>query len=427
MALSRGLRLHQYVDDWLIRSQSQEEAQVNTQAVVDLTQSLGWIINQEKSELFSFVGYEYNLDLALVKPTQERWLKLQDLILYLKSKYVLTARCLMLLIGLLASTEKMVPEGRLHMRPFQFHLKEDWRYPQSLDSLLPWKETISAHLDWWQNPSNVMRGADLHPKDHRIQLFTDPSNEGWGAHLDQNSTKGLWSDWEKRLHINILELKAVSLALRSFKDQCQNQTVLVATDNSTVVAYINKQGGTHSAEMCAPVEDHDMVSPLSHNIKSQTHSRVSECDGRPPDQVEPSAVNRMVTASAGVQTDLPKVVHSSCRLICHSSEPQTSTVCVSSPKCLGHRCSELKLDGSHCLCLPSDGSPSQGDPKSQAVQLPDHRNSPRLARDALVLGPCAALNRDPTTTSSVNNSSQTVPTIMCSTAIHSISTSTPGV
>ena len=34
MALSRGL--HQYLDDWLIRSQSQEEALVNTQAVVDL-------------------------------------------------------------------------------------------------------------------------------------------------------------------------------------------------------------------------------------------------------------------------------------------------------------------------------------------------------------------------------------------------------
>ena len=33
MALSRGLRLHQYLNDWLIRSQSQEEAQVNTQAV----------------------------------------------------------------------------------------------------------------------------------------------------------------------------------------------------------------------------------------------------------------------------------------------------------------------------------------------------------------------------------------------------------
>ena len=159
--------------------------------------------------------------------------------------------CKMSLIGLLALTEKMVPEGRLHMRPFQFHLKEHWRYPQSLDSLLPWTEAISAHLDWWQYPTNVMRGADLHPKDHSIQLFTDASNEGWGAHLNQSSTKCLWSDREKRLHINVLELKAVSLALRSFKDQCQNQTVPVATDNSTVVAYINKQGGTHSAEMCA--------------------------------------------------------------------------------------------------------------------------------------------------------------------------------
>ena len=63
MALSRALRLYQYLDDWLITSQSQEEAQVNTQAVVDLAQSLGWIINQEKSELkptqvFSFMGYE---------------------------------------------------------------------------------------------------------------------------------------------------------------------------------------------------------------------------------------------------------------------------------------------------------------------------------------------------------------------------------
>ena len=228
---------------------------MNTQAVGDLIQSLGWIINQEKSELkptpvFSFVGYKYHLDSALVKLTQERRLKLQDLILRLKSKHVLTAKCLMPLIGLLASTEKMIPEGRLHMRPFQFHLKEHWRYPQSLDSLLPWTGTISAHLDWWQNPTNTMRGADLHPKDHSIQLFTDASNKGWGTHLDQSSTKGLWSDREKRLHINVLELKVVSLALQSFKDQCQNQTVLVAMDNSTVVAYINKQGGTHSAEMC---------------------------------------------------------------------------------------------------------------------------------------------------------------------------------
>ena len=34
-----------------------------------------------------------------------------------------------------------------------------------------------------------------------------------------------------------------------------------------------------SRDVHSPVEDHDLVSSLSHNIKSQTHSRVSECDG----------------------------------------------------------------------------------------------------------------------------------------------------
>ena len=49
----------------------------------------------------------------------------------------------------------------------------------------------------------------------------------------------------------------------------------------------------------------------------------------------------MVTASTGVQTDWSKVVHSSCRPICHSSEQQSFIICIPSarPTCLGHRCS----------------------------------------------------------------------------------------
>ena len=101
----------------------------------------------------------------------------------------------------------------------------------------------------------------------------------------------------------------------------------------------NSLGG----DVHSPVEDYDLVPSLPDNTQSQTYSRVSECDGRAAVQVEPSSVNRMVTASAGVQTDLSQVVHSSCRSICHSTEPQSSTIRVSSPrpKCLGHRCSGL--------------------------------------------------------------------------------------
>ena len=113
------------------------------------------------------------------------------------------------------------------------------------------------------------------------------------------------------------------------------------------------------------MENHDLVPSFSHHTESQAHSRVSECDGRPTFQVESGTVDRMVTSSTGVQTDPPKVVHSPRGPIRHLSEPQGSTVRVSYPRPegLGHRCSKHKLDGSHCLCLPSNGSPSQGDPK----------------------------------------------------------------
>ena len=277
----------------------------------------------------------------------------------------------MSLIGLLASTEKMVPEGCLHMRPFQFHLKEHWRYPQSLDNLLPWTETIYAHLDWWQNPQNVMKGADLHPKDHSIQLFTDASNEGCGAHLDQSSTQGLWSDREKRLHINVLELKGVSLALQKLQgpvsepNSCNGQL-----DSGSLH---NKQGGTHLAEMCAL-----LWTWCDHYYNTLKARHIPGCLNVMADLLSRSNQVQSTEWSLHPQ-DLSKVVHSSCRSIFHSSEPQTSTVSISSPrtKCLGHRCSELKLDGSPCLCLPSDRSPSQGDPKNQA--MPDHHNSLRLA------------------------------------------------
>ena len=95
-----------------------------------------------------------------------------------------------------ASTEKMVPEGHLHIRPFQFHFKEHWRFPQLLDSLLPWTETISAHLEWWQNPTNMMKVQTFIPKT-TVSNSLQMSQTKAGVLTEQTSTKGLWSDKEK--------------------------------------------------------------------------------------------------------------------------------------------------------------------------------------------------------------------------------------
>ena len=78
MAQCQGIRIHQYLDDWLIPAPTRESCHQGTQSLLALCQESGWIVNLQKSELepkqvFEFVSYQYDLLHGLVKPTQNRW------------------------------------------------------------------------------------------------------------------------------------------------------------------------------------------------------------------------------------------------------------------------------------------------------------------------------------------------------------------
>ena len=62
---------------------------------------------------------------------------------------------------------------------------------------------------------------------------------GWGTPLNEHTARGTWYLPESKQE-PYLELKAVFLALKEFQDLCENNIVLIATDNTTVVAYISK-------------------------------------------------------------------------------------------------------------------------------------------------------------------------------------------
>ena len=138
MAQSRGIRIHQYLDDWLIRAPTKESCYQGTQSLLALCQELGWVVNLQKSELepkqvFEFVGYQYDLSHGLVKPTQNRWESILQKVQYIMTSPTCRVGHFMSLIGLLTATEKQVPLGRLHMRPIQWHLKRHLRVPESLE------------------------------------------------------------------------------------------------------------------------------------------------------------------------------------------------------------------------------------------------------------------------------------------------------
>ena len=221
-----------------------------------LVQELRWLINFQKSELvptqkLDFLGYHFDLQRGLVFPTQKKLDRLKVQTVSIRKSLVLTPRKLMSLIGTLASLEKTVPLGRLHMRPFQWYLRSHWKFLQSLDKSIPVTRNFLNYLKWWEDLQNLMAGAPIHPHVHNTLVFTDASQKGWGAHLNEIVLSGLWSNKEAQLHINVLELKAVLLALKGFQEHLQGQSVLICSDNSTVVSYLNKEGGTHSIEMCA--------------------------------------------------------------------------------------------------------------------------------------------------------------------------------
>ena len=134
----------------------------------------------------------FNLREGKVRPTPECWQTLTDKILSILSGPVCPVRQFISLIGLLTATEKQVHLGRLHMRPIQWHLKNNWRVPESLEKVIPVPRSLHPHLRWWLEESNVLLGQPLHPLKHALQIFTDASKEGWGAHLNKRTARGTW-------------------------------------------------------------------------------------------------------------------------------------------------------------------------------------------------------------------------------------------
>ena len=74
-------------------------------------------------------------------------------------------------------------------------------------------------------------------------IYSDASLEGWGGTDGELDIGGRWVENEKYSHTTSLELLAAFLCLKSL---CKNKSgilVLLRSDSSTAVAYINKRGG----------------------------------------------------------------------------------------------------------------------------------------------------------------------------------------
>ena len=248
----RGVRIATYIDDWLTLATSRQEALFHTRQVVDLLSSLGFTINYTKSvlvptQVIDYIGISLDSRSFTARLSQERIESfLKCVAQFQTGRRVPFAVCLRM-AGLMASAISLVRLGRLYMRPFQRWMRSlriptaCRRYPRVAVTA----ECVLA-LRWWSNRAVLTEGVAMGTVLSRKVVTTDASLSGWGATLDGMAVRGVWGGGLRTAHINYLELMAVFLALRYFEPHLNGWHVLVRTDNTTTMCYINKQGGLRS-------------------------------------------------------------------------------------------------------------------------------------------------------------------------------------
>ncbi len=127
------------------------------------------------------------------------------------------------------------------------------------------------------------------------------------GHEDGHPARGLWSGRHLTWHINWLEMLAVFRALKHFLPDLRDRHVLVRTDNTAVVSYINHQGGQHSRPLYRLAYTDPWVVPEQTPLaESSSHSWASQYGSRHP--VEAGAEARGMDASPrGGEAELESV------------------------------------------------------------------------------------------------------------------------
>ena len=257
----RGVRIHCYLDDWLILAQDNVSCKIHSTEVCTLTNSLGFVINQEKSSLsptqsFEYLGMLFDTQAFTVQPTLARRQRLQDSVLRLRGAKAATARQLAAVLGQMESLAPLLPLGRLHKRPLQRHFRLQWsQSTEDWDQLISLGQWYVRATDHWLYPEFLSSTVPIVRPVPTVELYTDASLQGWGGHVDSLSVSGCWTHTEKLLHINRLELEATFRSLQAFEQFLKGKTVRLFTDNTTVACYVNKEGGARSTHLGLRTED----------------------------------------------------------------------------------------------------------------------------------------------------------------------------
>ena len=251
-----GARLIVYIDDILVIGKAPDEVWNHTDALIALLEGLGFIVNMEKSVLtpsqqIEFLGLLLNTtSMCLTLPGHKiRTIRKEAALLLRQGNF--SACKLAQFIGKLNAASQAVFPTPLFYRHLQRDLQGALaRGSQNYDTSLQLSRASREEVQWWQEHLTLcMEWSNLVESSETVGIQSDASMTGWGAVCEGLRTGGPWSQAERMLHINCLELTAATLAVQAFAKDRSGVSILLQLDNQTAVAYINHLGGTVSLQL----------------------------------------------------------------------------------------------------------------------------------------------------------------------------------
>jgi len=243
-----GLRSLVYLDDIISSHSSKALGLSQVQTQLTFFHHLGVVVSPKSklvpSHRAKVLGLIYDTVLNTISLPPDKIESLRRLIkVYLFSKRWTLWDC-QHLTGKLNFASQVIPLGMLHLRQAHRQIR-----PLRRSSRLLIPPVVQSDLRWWIR--HLTDSVPIFRPPPTVFFATDASDYGWAAVVNGKHLKGCWTARQRRWSINRRELYVVLLAINHWSKQWDHQTILLQTDNSTVVAVLNNQGTTKSLILLA--------------------------------------------------------------------------------------------------------------------------------------------------------------------------------
>ena len=380
-----GIRIFYYLDDWLLVAESKELLELHLQTTLQWTQDLGFLENWKKSSL---VGRSLP------------WYRRGFLLISGRSWTSRTCWLVLWSIGPLVA-EVPRPSGQFCGSSPQLQAADETSSVSPFAVLHSLDRSPGQTCPLESRGQGFVQGVGLPLSSSRRKAVCPSAASSGDIHRrflsvlggSSSSTPsvGVWSKAEASDHINSLDLKAVLLALQNLESRVVGQSVLIRSDNMTVVSFISYQGGTHFSSLCrlgmVPSEE-NLPSGSSHSGRRQ-HCGGFSLKGK----ISPI---RMGLEALSLSQDLSCVVSSAGdRFVRFGAQFSAPEVLLSVPgrSCLEDRCAVVSLGESSSVRVSSFLSSPQDLGKDCSGQSGPSSGYPVLASETLVPSASSSFGR----------------------------------